>query len=131
MRLLQTLLVGPLVLGLLLPLDARAQVRHAVDPSHLSDVVVEHAAGEVAERAAVREALERPDVREVASRFGVRSAELDRAAGLLSGDDLARAADAARQINEGLVGGQSTVVISTTTILIVLLLIIVIVAVAD
>lgn len=31
MRLLQKLLLGPLVIGLLLPLDVRAQVRHAVD----------------------------------------------------------------------------------------------------
>jgi len=109
----------------------RAQVRHAVDPSHLSDVVAEHAAGDEADRAVVREALARPDVREVASRLGVDAARLDRAAGLLTGDDLVRAADAARQVNEGLVGGQSAVVLSTTTVIIILLVVIVIVAVAD
>ncbi len=131
MRLLQQLLLGPLVLGLLLPLDARAQVRHAVDPSHLSDVVAEHAAGDAADRAVVRDALARTDVRMIASRMGVEVAELDRAASMLGGEDLARAADAARQITEGLVGGQSAVVLSTTTVLIVLLVVIVIVAVAD
>ncbi|MGE4055699.1 MAG: hypothetical protein AB7F99_12950 [Vicinamibacterales bacterium] len=131
MRLLQKLLLGPLVLGLLLPLDARAQLRHAVDPSHLSDVVAEHAAGDATNRAVVRDALSRTDVRKIASRLGVDAAELDRAAGLLSGADLARAADAARQLDQDLVGGQSAVVLSTTTIIIILLVVIVIVAVAD
>src|SRR5690606_12323361 len=100
---------------------AGAQVRHAVDPSHLADVVAAHAAGDEADRAAVREAVERTEVREIAARLGVDAAALDRAVGLLGGEDLGRAADAARQVNEGLVGGQSAVVLSTTTIIIILL----------
>lgn len=131
MRLLQKFLLGPLVVSLLLPLDARAQVRHAVDPSELAGVVAAHAARDDQDRTVVREALARPEVRDVAARLGFDAADLDRSIGLLAGDDLARAAHTARQVNDALVGGQSTLVISTTTIIIILLLVIIIVAVAD
>ena len=43
------------------------------------------------------------------------------------GADLEKAANAAQQVNEQLVGGASTVVISTTTIIIILLLVIILI----
>jgi hypothetical protein len=49
----------------------------------------------------------------------------------LAGADLERAAEAARQVNEPLVGGASTVVISTTTIIIALLVLILIIVAVD
>jgi hypothetical protein len=131
MRLLQKLLLGPLVFTFLLPLNARAQVRHAVDPSDLAEVVAAHGARDDQNRTMVRDTLARPEVRDVATRLGLDSRDLDRSIGLLAGDDLARAADAARQIDDALVGGQSSIVISTTTIIVILLLVIIIVAVAD
>jgi hypothetical protein len=131
MRLFRTCLVAPLVLVLSLPHHAFPQVRHAVDPSELAAVVSGHAEGADAARTVVREALDRPEVRRVAEALGLDAGQLLRSAGTLEGADLERAASAAQEVSDALVGGQSTVVISTTTIIIILLLVIVIVAVAD
>jgi len=131
MRLLQKFLLVPLILSLLLPINAAAQVRHAVSPSDLAGAVSAHADRDVEDRAVVLAAIARPEVREVAQGLGIDAATLERSVGLLNGDDLSRAADSARQVNDALVGGQSRVVISTTTIIIILLLVIIIVAVAD
>jgi len=101
-----------------------ADQRHLVDPSQLAAAVGEHAALQGDDRAAVREALDRAEVKDVAAKLGV---DLNRAAAAvdtMTGDDLTRAADAARQVNRQLVGGASSVVISTTTIIIILLVII-------
>ena len=53
------------------------------------------------------------------------------AAETLSGADLERAAEAARQVNDSIVGGASNVVISTTTIIIALLVVILIIVAVD
>ena len=66
----------------------------------------------------------------MAGRSGV---DIDRAAAsidTLDSSSLARAAESARQVNQALVGGASTVTISTTTIIIVLLIIILILVAA-
>ena len=117
-----------LTLGICAP--AAAQERHAVSPDAVSAAVVEHADGIAANRAAIRAALSKPEVRAVAERAGI---DIDRAAASLDSLDsatTARAAEAARQVNDALVGGASTITISTTTIIIVLLLIILIVVAA-
>jgi hypothetical protein len=110
--------------------SAAAQDRHAVDPTLLTATVQQHVASQDADRAAIREALARPEVREMASRVGL---DVDRAAAsinTLSGTDLERAAGVARDVNQTLVGGASSVTLSTTTIIIILLaLILIIVAV--
>jgi hypothetical protein len=93
------------------------------DSAAIAAAVAQHVNQEDADRAAVRDALTRPDVRDIANRMGL---DVDRAsamAGALAGDDLARAASAAREVNEQLFGG-ATVVITTTTIIIALLVII-------
>ena len=72
----------------------------------------------------MREALARPEVQAVASSLGLDLTRATAAVDTMSGADLARAADAAQQVNQQLVGGASTVVISTTTIIIILLLVI-------
>ena len=82
-----------------------------------------------ADRAAIREALARPQVREVATNIGVDLANASAAVDTLTGYELTRAGDTARQINEQLVGGASNVVISTTTIIIVLLLLILLIVI--
>jgi hypothetical protein len=131
MRTITTLLAAPIILVLGLSSPARAQDRHAVPPSAIAAAVTDHAASLDADRAAIREALNRPEVRAVADRTGV---DLDRAAASIDSLDpatVARAAASARQVNDALVGGASTVTISTTTIIIVLLLIILIVVAAD
>ena len=131
MRTIPTLLAAPLILILGLATSARAQDRHAVPASALAAAVQDHADTVAADREAIREALNRPEVRAVAERTGL---DLDRAAASidkLDSSSLARAAESARQVNDALVGGASTVTISTTTIIIVLLLIILILVAAS
>ena len=132
MRTITTLLSTPLVLLLGLSTPARAQEdRHAVTPSVLAAAVTDHAATLDADRDAIREALTRPEVRAVAERTGI---DIDRVAASLESLDsatVARAAESARQVNDALVGGASTITISTTTIIIVLLVIILVLVAAD
>ena len=101
-----------------------ADQRHLVDSSQLATTVGDHAAEQDADRAAVREALGRTEVKDVAAKLGVDLTRAAAAVDTMSGADLTRAADAARQVNHQLVGGASTVVISTTTIIIILLVVI-------
>ena len=130
MRTITTLISAPLILILGLATSARAQERHAVPPSALAAAVTDHVATRDADRDAIREALKRPEVRAVAERTGI---DIDRAAAAvdtLDSSSLARAAASARQVNQALVGGASTITISTTTIIIVLLIIILILVAA-
>ena len=130
MRTLRTLLVGPLVFGLLFSTSALAQERHAVDPSALSDAVSRHVATQDADRASIREALSRPEVRDVAQKIGIDLDRVSASVDTLGGDDLDRVASAAQDVNKSLVGGASTIVISTTTIIIALLIVIIIILAA-
>lgn len=124
MRTITTLISALLILIVGLATSARAEERHAVAPSALAAGVTDHVASRDADRAAIREALNRPEVRTVAEHAGI---DIDRAAASidqLDSSSLSRAAESARQVNQALVGGASTVTISTATIIIVLLLII-------
>jgi hypothetical protein len=118
------LLVTPLILLVVAASPANAAQRHLVDSSQLAATVVEHVASQDADRAAVRDALSRDEVKNVAATLGVDLTRANAAVDTMSGEDLTRAADAARQVNRQLVGGASSVVISTTTIIIILLVII-------
>ena len=125
------LLVAPLALLMMTSTSAFAnpQAQHVVDPGQLAAAIDEHLNTQDTDRAAIREALTRPQVREMATDIGLDLAKASAAVDTLSGYELTRAADAARQINGQLVGGASTVVISTTTIIIALLLIILLIVV--
>jgi hypothetical protein len=121
------LLVFPLVAMMMASSAAFADQQHLITPSQLATTVADGAAKQDTDRATVREALERPEVQAVASKLGL---DLDRAAAAIdamSGPELEKAANAAQQVNDQLVGGASTVVISTTTIIIVLLLLIILI----
>jgi hypothetical protein len=110
--------------------SAHAQSRHVVRPADIAAAIDAHLASQNADRAAIREALERPEVRELATRIGIDLDQVTASIGTLSGPDLVGAANAARQVNETLIGGASSVTLSTTTIIIILLaLILIIVAV--
>jgi len=124
MKLLRTLLVFPLVVLMLASSSAFAGQQHLVNPSQLATTVADAAAKQDTNRATVREALERPEVQAVASKLGLDLSKATAAVDTLSGADLEKAANAAQQVNEQLVGGASTVVISTTTIIIILLVVI-------
>lgn len=107
--------------------SAQAQNRHVVRPAAIAAAVDAHVASQNADRAAIREALERPEVRDLAARIGIDLDHVTSSIGTLSGPDLVEAGSAARQVNETLVGGASSITLSTTTIIIVLLAIILII----
>jgi hypothetical protein len=119
----RTLLALPLVALLLTSSSAFAEQQHLVVPGELAAA----AANQDNARASVREALARPEVQEVASKLGLDLTRATAAVETLSGADLDKAANAAQQVNDQLVGGASTVVISTTTIVIILLLVIILI----
>ena len=75
----------------------------------------------------MHEALARPEVQQIASSIGLDLTRATAAIDTMDAQDLERAASAARDVNQQLVGGASTVGISTTTIIIILLLIIILV----
>lgn len=104
---------------------------HVVDPASVASVVRQHVETADQNRAAVREALTRPEVRSVADRTGIDVDRLSAAVSTMSVADAERAADAARQVNDSLVGGASSVTISTTTIIIALLVLILLIVALD
>jgi len=106
---------------------ATAEPQHLVPPAQLAATVTDHSAQQDADRAAIRDALSRPEVRDVASSMHVDLARAAAAAETMTGADLEQAANAARSVNQQLVGGASTVVLSTTTIINILLVIILLV----
>ena len=107
--------------------SAVAADQHVVSPQQLAAAVGGHVAQQDADRTAIHDALARPDVRDAARSLGIDVDRASAAVETLSGPDLSKAADAARQVNQQMVGGASTVVISTTTIIIILLLVILLV----
>ena len=139
MRTIRQLLVFPLVLVTAMAAPAfadlsrqsadgaTADVQHLVAPGQLTATVTDRVAAQDASRAAIREALARPEVRGVAASMHLDLSRAAAAIETLAGADLEQAANAARTVNEQLVGGASTVVISTTTIIIVLLLVIILI----
>jgi hypothetical protein len=129
MRMLRQLLVAPLAVVTALSSVVFAQERHVVNPAALAGAVSQHLAKQDADRAVVREALSRPEVRELAAKTGIDLARANAALDTMSGANLERAAQAAQQVNDSLVGGATTIVISTTMIIIApLILIILLVA---
>jgi hypothetical protein len=105
----------------------QAAQRHVVDSQSIADAVRQHSDSQDQARNDVREALARSEVQALASRTGIDVSRLSTAVGTMTGTDLERAAEAARDVNQALVGGASTVTISTTTIIIALLVIILII----
>ena len=127
MRIARQLLVLPLMLLTIAASPAFADLQHIVPPGQLAATVADHVARQDASRAAIREALARPEVRDVASSMHVDLARAAAAIETMTGTDLAQAANAARTVNQQLVGGASNVVISTTTLIIILLLVIILI----
>jgi hypothetical protein len=135
MRTIRQLLVFPLVLLTMMASPAFADLsrqsavgatadQHLVPPRQLTATVTDRVATQDASRAAIREALARPEVRDIATSMHLDLSRAAAAIETLTGADLEQAANAARTVNEQLVGGASTVVLSTTTIIIILLVVI-------
>jgi hypothetical protein len=121
------ILVFPLMALMLASSSAFAGQQHVVTPSELATTVAGSVAKEDASRATVHEALGRPEVQAVASKLGLDLNRAEAVVDTMSGAELNKAANAAQQVNEQLVGGASTIVISTTTIIIILLLVIILI----
>jgi hypothetical protein len=123
------LVVLPLVF-LTFARSAVAGQQHIVSPHQLTATMTGKLAAQDADRASVHEALSRPEVRSVAAQMGVDLDKANAAVDTMRGADLERAASTARQVNQQLVGGASSITLSTTTIIIILLAIILIVVIA-
>ena len=106
----------------------RAQAQaHVAGQQVLDAAVQQHVQAADQDRETVRLFLQRGDVRSMAGRYGVDIRRADSAVAALDASELASVAAQARQADQALAGGASTVTISTTTIIIVLLLVILIV----
>jgi len=122
----------PLIFSLVVMIAAASPVfasgqQHVVAPDQLAATVADAAAKQNTDRATVRETLNQPEVQAVAGKLGLDLSRATAAIDTLSGADLEKAANAAQQVNDQLVGGASTVVISTTTIIIILLLVVILI----
>jgi hypothetical protein len=79
-----------------------------------------------ADRQAIQIMLQRADVRQIAGAAGLDLERASAAAAVLSGPSLEKLAAQAREVNAGLVGGD-TIVLSVTAVIIILLIIILLV----
>lgn len=116
-----------LVLLLALVPPVYGQTSHTAPEAALDAAVQEHVASRAADREAVLRLLAHPDVQAVAGDAGIDLRRAERAVGTLEGSTLTEIAAQARQVEQALAGGQSSITFSTTTIIIVLLLIILII----
>ncbi len=128
---LRRILVLPVALLMMASTSVFAGQQHVVAPGQLASTVSDHVATQDADRAAVHEALARPEVRDVVSSMGVDLNAVSAVVDTMTGTQLGQAGDAARQVNQQLIGGASTVVISTTAIILVLLLVIILILGAE
>lgn len=109
----------------------QAQTTHAAPQSVLDAAVRQHVDTTAADREAVLRVLGRSEVKAVAERAGIDLRRATGAVSTLQGEDLARVAAQAQQVEGALAGGQSRIVISTTLIIIALLVLILIIVAVD
>ena len=111
------------------PGQSAAQTHIAGQPV-LDAAVQQHARATERERDTVRLFLHRADVKAIAEKYGVDIRRAESAVAAMDASELAHVAAQAREAEDVLAGGESTVTISTTTIIIgLLVLILLIVAV--
>ena len=109
----------------------QAQTTHAAPQSALDAAVQQHVDTTAADREAVLRVLGRSEVKAVAEKAGIDLRRATGAVSTLQGEDLARVAAQAQQVEGSLAGGQSRIVISTTLIIIALLVLILIIVAVD
>ena len=101
-----------------------AQSQHVASQTALDAAVQQKVSAADRDREAVRLFLQRDDVKAVAGKAGLDVGRAESAVAFMSPSELASLAEQARQADEALAGGASTVTISTTTIVIALLVLI-------
>lgn len=108
-----------------MPQPAAAQEGHVVEPGELDEAAATHQTEDQAQREAVLEALEHEQVQEVAADMDVDLVEARDAARTLDGEELARAAETARELDRVLSGGVTTITLSTTALVLAVILLVI------
>jgi len=109
---------------------ALAQEAHVVDQAAIDRALSEAIGEDDAHRETVLRLLRRAEVRGLAAELQLDLRRAEAAVATLEGEELARFASLARDVETQLAGGQSKITLSTTTIIIgLLVLILIIVAV--
>ena len=121
---LSLLIAAPLVTAQSSP---AASAPHAASQQLLDAAVQQHVRAVDQDREAVRLFLQRGDVMAIAGKYGIDLRRAESAVATMDAQDLAGVAAQARQADEALAGGQSSVTISTTAIIIGLLVLILLV----
>jgi hypothetical protein len=106
-----------------------ATTQHIATTQDLQQAVASQQASDDENRQAVDRALDRSDAQALAARMGLDIKDAHRAVGLMSSDELARAANAARQAEQAGLdpsGGSTTIIISLTTLLLIIIIILLI-----
>ena len=97
---------------------------HVAPEQALDAAIQQHVRAADQDRETVRLFLQRGDVRAIAGKYGVDVRRAESAIATMDASELASVAAQARQADQALAGGASTVTISTTTIIIGLLVLI-------
>src|SRR5262245_19478722 len=127
---------GLLMFSLLCPQAALAaqsqspslpQAQHVVDAAALRQAMAAKVSVDRENRKAVLKVLDRRDVQGVGARMGLDIKRARAAVASVEGEQLANLANAARDADRDLAGGNKTVTISVTTLLLLLILIVLIV----
>jgi hypothetical protein len=119
------LLVALMFLGSVPQVYAQVpQDSHAASQAALDAALQQRTADTSADRDAVSRVLDRAEVKAVAGRMGVDLRQAKSAIATLDSAQLAQVSAQARQVDQALAGGASTVTISTTAIIIGLLVLI-------
>jgi hypothetical protein len=101
--------------------------RHVVGESEIQAAIDQQILQADADREVIQIMLQRADVRRLAGSAGLDLERASAAAAVLSGPELEKLAAQAREVNDGLAGGDSRIVISATALIIILLIIILVV----
>jgi hypothetical protein len=101
--------------------------QHVLDAEQLAAALITETGSAHTQRMAIHDALAQPRVRRIAATLAMDGPAIDTAVEALSGADLEKAADLARQINAQGVPGPSSITVSTTTLVVVLLVLILVV----
>lgn len=104
---------------------------HAADAAAIEQALQQHVRELDTDRSVVQRLLARPDVQALASEVGLDVRRAQAAVATLEGAQLAEIAAHARDVEQGLAGGQSSVRISTTLIIIALLVLILLIVAVD
>ena len=104
-----------------------AQSQHVASQAALDAAVQQQVRAVDRDRETVRLFLQRDDVKAVAGNAGLDIGRADSAVAAMSPSELASVAEQARQAEQSLAGGQSSVTISTTMIIIGLLVLVVLI----